>query len=165
MSCTKQQKKNTSHSPRMGRRCEAKQVEHRKSLQSVLNGLLPDDGIFANCKFHGNVRWKPKQLVAQALCWSGQETKNVTTAFDHCLEVCEALGAQKSAQTYPTFMTALGRYQGSLGTCLNHDAGFVGYPLWSSILAAGGNFLIRVGGNVSLLGKQADFKRDKDGIV
>ena len=45
------------------------------------------------------------------------------------------------------------------------DAGFVGYPLWSSILAAGGNFLIRVGGNVSLLGKQVDFKRGKDGIV
>jgi hypothetical protein len=45
------------------------------------------------------------------------------------------------------------------------DAGFVGYPLWSSILAAGGNFLIRVGANVRLLGKQADFKRDKDGIV
>lgn len=31
------------------------------------------------------------------------------------------------------------------------DAGFVGYDFWSSILAAGHNFLARVGGNVSLL--------------
>jgi hypothetical protein len=289
MSCTKQ-KKNNRRSPRVGRRCEAKQVENRKSLKSVLNWLLPDDSIFANCKFHGNVSWKPKQLVAQALCWSWQETKNVTTAFDYCLEVCEALGAQEIAQTYPTFMNALGRYQVSLGACLDQrfetlaehvggrfwrdhdwvlmgfdgsrvsvprtvsneqafcaanyghgttakyrkkkskgmrrkqnekhkpappkpqvwitmfwhmnlqlpwrwrlgpsdsgerehvmemleqeempdntlycgDAGFVGYPLWSSILVAGGNFLIRVGGNVSLLGQQADFKQGKDGIV
>jgi hypothetical protein len=34
------------------------------------------------------------------------------------------------------------------------DAGFVGYPLWSRLLAAGGDFLVRVGGNVSLLTKQ-----------
>ena len=31
------------------------------------------------------------------------------------------------------------------------DAGFVGYDFWKAILAAGGNFLVRVGGNVNLL--------------
>jgi hypothetical protein len=45
------------------------------------------------------------------------------------------------------------------------DAGFIGYPLWSSILAADGDFLIRVGGNVSLLSKHADVKKKGDGIV
>ncbi len=39
------------------------------------------------------------------------------------------------------------------------DAGFVGYPLWSAILAAGQHFLIRVGANVDLLSEQADVKK------
>jgi hypothetical protein len=45
------------------------------------------------------------------------------------------------------------------------DAGFVGYDFWSAILAAKGNFLVRVGANVSLLSEHADFKRLSDGIV
>lgn len=36
------------------------------------------------------------------------------------------------------------------------DAGFVGYPLWSSLVARGCDFLVRVGANVSLLTPQAD---------
>jgi hypothetical protein len=36
------------------------------------------------------------------------------------------------------------------------DAGFVGYPLWSSLIACGHDFLVRVGANVSLLRMQAD---------
>ena len=45
------------------------------------------------------------------------------------------------------------------------DAGFVGYDFWKAILDAGGQFLIRVGANVSLLSEQADVKRQGDGIV
>lgn len=45
------------------------------------------------------------------------------------------------------------------------DAGFVGYPLWSAILRAGGEFLVRVGANVSLLSQSADIKKLKGGIV
>jgi hypothetical protein len=45
------------------------------------------------------------------------------------------------------------------------DAGFVGYPLWSSILKAGGDFLVRVGGNVSLLSEHADIQKLGGGIV
>lgn len=45
------------------------------------------------------------------------------------------------------------------------DAGFVGYDFWSQILAVGGNFLVRVGGNVSLLSETADTKRLGGGIV
>lgn len=39
------------------------------------------------------------------------------------------------------------------------DAGFVGYPLWSAILATGGHFVVRVGANVKLLSEHADVKR------
>lgn len=45
------------------------------------------------------------------------------------------------------------------------DAGFVGYPLWSSILTHGADFLIRVGANVDLLSEQVDYQQLKDGIV
>lgn len=45
------------------------------------------------------------------------------------------------------------------------DAGFVGYDFWKGILDSGGDFLVRVGGNVSLLSEQADVNQLEEGIV
>jgi hypothetical protein len=45
------------------------------------------------------------------------------------------------------------------------DAGFVGYDFWKSILDTGGNFLVRVGGNVNLLSEKMDIKRLGGGLV
>lgn len=45
------------------------------------------------------------------------------------------------------------------------DAGFVGYDFWSAILAAGADFLVRIGANVSLLSERADIKQLGDGKV
>jgi len=45
------------------------------------------------------------------------------------------------------------------------DAGFVGYPLWSTIMGQDGDFLVRVGANVNLLSEHADVKRSGGGIV
>ncbi len=45
------------------------------------------------------------------------------------------------------------------------DAGFVGYPLWRTILAKLANFLIRVGANVSLLSETADIQKCGGRIV
>jgi hypothetical protein len=45
------------------------------------------------------------------------------------------------------------------------DAGFVGFPLWSAILQAGGHFLVRVGANVRLLREDAAYKLAKNGMV
>jgi hypothetical protein len=45
------------------------------------------------------------------------------------------------------------------------DAGFIGYPIWSSIINADGDFLVRVGANVQLLSKHADVKKQGDGMV
>jgi hypothetical protein len=47
---------------------------------------------------------------------------------------------------------------------LTADAGFVGYHVWSALLAGGHDLLIRVGGNVRLL-KQLGFARESDGTV
>jgi Transposase DDE domain len=43
------------------------------------------------------------------------------------------------------------------------DAGFVGYPLWSCLIACGHDFLVRVGANVSLLTAEADCTLKKEG--
>jgi Transposase DDE domain len=45
------------------------------------------------------------------------------------------------------------------------DAGFVGFPLWSDIIQSGRHFLVRVGGNVSLLREGADYELAKNGLV
>ncbi len=45
------------------------------------------------------------------------------------------------------------------------DAGFVGYPLWNRIISRGYNFLVRVGANVQLLSKSADFQMHSGGRV
>lgn len=45
------------------------------------------------------------------------------------------------------------------------DAGFVGYPIWSSILAGKADFLVRVGANASLLSEHADIRRVNDDVV
>lgn len=48
-------------------------------------------------------------------------------------------------------------------TLLCGDAGFVGYPLWSCMQRAGLHFLVRVGGNVSLLTEHAHYRWVKVG--
>jgi hypothetical protein len=52
-----------------------------------------------------------------------------------------------------------------INTLFCGDAGFVGYPLWAEILERGGQFLIRVGANVSLLAESADFRLLRKGLV
>ncbi len=44
------------------------------------------------------------------------------------------------------------------------DAGFYGYALWSDVLAAGHQFLIRVGSNVHLL-KKLGYVKERNGLV
>lgn len=264
--------------------------QNKSNLVELLHWVLPEGEVFSKEKFHGNARWSPEQLAAQALVWSWQETKYVTDAFDHTREVCEELSWEKTAMTYTAFMNALDRYNdvwmgrlrkryqtlaeeiggrffrsgswvligfdGSRATAprtasnerafcapnyghgkrakygkkkskglrrkrnkehpptppapqawitmmwhmglrlpwtwrlgpshaseRDHvkamlaeetfpentlfcgDAGFVGYPLWSAIVMAGADFVVRVGANVKLLSEHADLKRLGGGIV
>lgn len=49
-------------------------------------------------------------------------------------------------------------------TLLTADAGFVGYDVWATLLAAGHHLLIRVGSNVRLL-KHLGYARERRGLV
>ena len=259
-------------------------------FETLIRELIPEDGLFTDYRFHGNIKWTPEQLCQQALIWSWQETKNVTDAFEQTGEICQELGIQNTAKTYTAFMNALDGYAEIFGprlrghfqalaeesgewfwrdgdwvligfdgsrattprtvsnerafcapnygggktakyrkkktkgmrrrkneknkpepqapqvwiTMMWHmglrlpwtwrlgpsnsserghviemlqqeifpentlfcgDAGFIGYPLWSAIVHANRDFLVRVGGNVNLLSETADVKREGDGIV
>lgn len=99
-------------SKRMNRRMnEQKQVERRTLFSNLVSFALPEGTLFSKEGFHGNIKWSPEQLAAQALIWSWQDTKNVTDAFEKSLEIGEQLGLKKIAKTYTAFMNALDRYR------------------------------------------------------
>jgi hypothetical protein len=72
--------------------------------------LLPDDGIFAKLKFHGNTGWLPCSLVWLALCWSWSECTNVTDAFTQAVECCRLIAGDSALTTYQGLMGALVRW-------------------------------------------------------
>lgn len=71
--------------------------------------------------------------------------------------------SDSSERAHVMEMIASGRFP--IHTLFCGDAGFVGYPLWSAILQGGGDFLIRVGANVSLLAETADYQLHQNGLV
>jgi len=268
-------------------RAKVDEFRNDRLFRDLIEFVLPDGVLFSKDEFHGNIKWIPEQLAAQALIWSWQDSKNVTDAFTITLEVCEQIELTNGARTYTGFMNALNRYRDLIGerlrirhqalakkiggrffrtdgwvliafdgsrataprtvaneaafcapnygqgnkakygkkksqgfrrkkehtepqepqawvTMMWHmglrlpwtwrlgpsnsserghvqeilnredfpdktlfcgDAGFVGYPLWSSIMGVGGDFLIRVGANANLLSEHADFKQLGGGIV
>lgn len=273
-----------------GKRRKQARGQNKANLVELLDWVLPEGDVFSKEKFHGNTRWSPERLSAQALVWSWQETKYVTDAFDHSREVCDELGWNETAMTYTAFMNALDRYDDVLipgvrtryqalaeqvggrffrsnswvligfdgsrataprtasneqafcapnygrgkrakygkkkskglrrkrnkerpphppapqawitmmwhmglrlpwtwrlgpshaserdhvkamlaeesfpeNTLFCGDAGFVGYPLWSTVLKTGADFVVRVGANVNLLSEHADVKKLGGGIV
>ena len=109
MSCRKQAKQS-----RRENKGQPQPKQHRirndTLFRELLDWFVPQGQLFAEDEFHGNVKWKPEQLAAEALIWSWQEAKNVTDAFDQTLEICEDLGLKNTAMTYPSFMNALDRH-------------------------------------------------------
>jgi len=77
------------------------------SLRQAFAWLLPDAGIFAQVRFHGNVSWAASSLVLLALCWSWSEARYVTDAFTDAAAWCQALLGSAPLTTYQGFMAAL----------------------------------------------------------
>ena len=87
-----------------------RRVRNSTLFRELLGWFVPQGELFAKDEFHGNVKWNPEPLAAEALIWSWQEAKNVTDAFDQTLEICADLGLKNTAMTYTAFMNALDRY-------------------------------------------------------
>jgi len=75
-------------------------------VNELLRWFLPDAGIFAGLKLHGNTKWLPVSLVCLALCWAWAEARHVTDAFETSVEQCRLL-RRISVNTYQGFMNAL----------------------------------------------------------
>jgi hypothetical protein len=93
------------------RRRETERRRNDTTFKALLEWLVPEDTLFTEDRFHGNIKWTPEQLVQQAVIWAWQDAKNVTDAFAMTLEVCEDLGIGNAAKTYAAFNNALGRYR------------------------------------------------------
>jgi len=75
---------------------------------------------------------------------------------------CWRLGPSNSSERdHVMEMAETGKFPKNTLFC--GDAGFIGYPLWSLLVARGANFLVRVGANVHLLTEQADCRLVTEG--
>ena len=109
-------KKRAEFSSRIGKR-KAKLAKVRNGVLfiNLVNFVLPEGALCLKGELHGNIKWLPEQLVAQALIWSWQDTKLITDAFEKTLEICEQIGLKDIARTYTAFMNAISRYRELLG--------------------------------------------------
>jgi hypothetical protein len=126
-------RKRSNRSPQRRQR-EIQQRKNQSLFRALLDGLIPEDGLFAKDRFHGNIKWRPEQLAQQALMWAWQETKKVTDAFEQTLEMCGDLSLTKAAKTYTAFINALDRYRPTFSLRLREHFQFlaeeIGGPFW-----------------------------------
>lgn len=102
---------------------QSRSVRQEKScnkhlLRELLAWALPEGELFDASEFHGNIKWQPEQLLAQALLWAWQEARHITDAFEQTRDVCDELGLNETIVTYTAFMNALTRYAEVLATKL-----------------------------------------------
>ena len=86
-------------------------VDNDQLFRDLIEFVLPDGALFTKGEFHGNIKWVPEQLTAQALIWAWQDSKNVTDAFVKTLEVCKRIHLAKVATTYTGFINVVSRYR------------------------------------------------------
>jgi len=84
--------------------------KNKTLFKELLDWFVPQGELFTKKPFHGNTKWNAEQLVAQALMWSWQESKNVTDAFDQTVETCRDLEMKHIAKSYTSMMNALDQY-------------------------------------------------------
>jgi len=92
------------------RRWTAEKLTHADQFRELQQWLLPEEGIFANFRRHGNTGWLSSHLVWLALCWSWSECTHVTDAFIQAGEWCSLIFGEMPLSTYQGFMGALVRW-------------------------------------------------------
>ncbi len=104
---------------------------------ALVEWLIPEHALFSEDRFHGNVKWSPRQLAMQAVIWSWQQAKNVTDAFAMTMEVCEELNIDNAAKTYTSFMDALARYRETFSFRLRRQFQTLAEEVAGCVLAGG----------------------------
>ena len=102
----KQRNKSVGRKRRQTKPQAAPAESNAVAFDRLRDWFLPDDGIFAGLRQHGNTKWLFSALVWLALCWAWAESKNVTDAFDTAVGQCRQLGVTPLS-TYQGLMNAL----------------------------------------------------------
>src|SRR5271166_6774082 len=105
----KQRKKGSLGSSRKSSKTQGPS-RNAQSLRAAFDWLLPDPGIFAQVRFHGNVSWAASSLVSLALCWAWADARFVTDAFTDAAGWCQLLLGSSPLTTYQGFMGALAKW-------------------------------------------------------
>jgi DDE family transposase len=103
-------KRKSARSSRVNPRRRGGRITHADQFRELQKWLLPNDGIFAKLKRHGNTGWLPCSLVWLAFCWSWSQCVNVTDAFPQAVECCQLIAGDVALSTYQGFMGALVRW-------------------------------------------------------
>ena len=89
-------------------------VAARKPIQADLLkraiSWIVDDATFANVALHGNVTWKPTQLVSLAILWVWSSSSRLTGAFEEAKRLSEVMFGTVAVRSYQGMMKALIRY-------------------------------------------------------
>jgi len=136
--------------PNRNHKRRQREIQRRKNqslFQALLGWLIPEHGLFAKDRFHGNIKWRPEQLAQQAMIWAWQETKKVTDAFEQTLEMCSDLRIEKAAKTYTAFINALDRYRSTFSLRLREHFQFLAEEIGGRFWRDHGRVLIGFDGS------------------
>ena len=78
---------------------KSEKFTHGDLLRRALTWVFNDD-MFADMRLHGNIKWKPKQLVILAVLWVWSGKSTLTRAFDHARRLSRAMFGRVAVTTY-----------------------------------------------------------------
>jgi hypothetical protein len=83
------------------------------ALRQLWQWFLPAN-LLSGLPLHGNVTWRPDQLVIQAFCWTWSNAWALTDAFEEAAHDCRTLMGTAALSTYQGFMAALVKWSPTL---------------------------------------------------
>jgi hypothetical protein len=108
-------------------------ANNAQAMLQLWQWFLPTN-LLSAITFHGNIGWRPDQLVIQAFLWTWSNSQALTDAFDEATQQCRTLLATAAVSTYQGFMAALVQWSPLLLTellaALRWHAQQIGGPFW-----------------------------------
>ena len=95
---------------------KSEKFTHGDLLRRALTWVFNDD-MFADVRLHGNIKWKPKQLVILAVLWVWSGRSTLTRAFDHARRLSRAMFGWVAVTTYQGLTGALKKWSAKLLPC------------------------------------------------